>query len=171
MNLVDIILQNVDVVDYYEDYIRPMEPKFQPYSMVGNKLVLCCFHDHMDLNPSFGYYTKKENGISYKLYHCFGCHKTGNVIRLHQQMQYQYYQKKLTEKEACLELAKLYDINVEDFEDISDDGLFYVGRSYMDSPDTDGVIYVNKAEENLINKFVKCKIVDCNEYDLFAEML
>ena len=121
MNLVDIILQNVDVVDYYEDYIRPMEPKFQPYSMVGNKLVLCYFHDHMDLNPSFGYYTKKENGISYKLYHCFGCHKTGNVIRLHQQMQYQYYQKKLTEKEACLELAKLYDINVDDFEDVSDD--------------------------------------------------
>ncbi len=29
--------------------------------------------------------------------------------------------------------------------DISDDGLFYVGRSYMDSPDTDGVIYISGA--------------------------
>lgn len=121
MNLVDIILDNVDLVDYYEDYIRPMEEKFRPYSLVGNKLVLCCFHEHMDLNPSFGYYNKKENGHTYKLYHCFGCQRTGNVIKLHQLMQYQYYKKKLTEKEACLELATLYNINIDDFEEVSND--------------------------------------------------
>lgn len=121
MTLVDIILQNVDLVDYYEDYIRPMEVKFRPYSMVGNKLVLCCFHEHTDLNPSFGYFNKNENGIKYKLYHCFGCHRTGNVIKLHQQMQYQYYHKTLTEKEACLDLARLYNINVEEYEDIAEE--------------------------------------------------
>lgn len=122
MNLVDIILQNVDLVDYYEDHIRPMEEKFRPYSMVGGtKLVLCCFHEHMDLNPSFGYFNKKENGISYKLYHCFGCNRTGNVIKLHQKMQYQYFKRSLTEKEACLDLARLYNINVDDYEDIPDE--------------------------------------------------
>jgi len=55
--------------------------------------------------------------------------------------------------------------------DISEDGLFYVGRSYMDSPDTDGVIYVSGATEEILNKFVKCKIVGFEEYDLFAEVI
>lgn len=55
--------------------------------------------------------------------------------------------------------------------DISDDGLFYIGRSYMDSPDTDGVIYVSGVQEDILNKFVKCKIVGFEDYDLFAEML
>lgn len=83
--------------------------------------------------------------------------------RIIMELQNEVSKEKMKEK-----LGKEYEVLIED---ISDDGLFYVGRSYMDSPDTDGVIYVNKAEENLINKFVKCKIVDCNEYDLFAEML
>ena len=55
--------------------------------------------------------------------------------------------------------------------DISDDGLFYVGRSYMDSPDTDGVIYISGAKEDIMNKFVRCKIVGFEEYDLFAEVI
>lgn len=83
--------------------------------------------------------------------------------RIIMELQNEVSRKKMKEK-----LGKEYEVLIED---ISDDGLFYVGRSYMDSPDTDGVIYVNKAEENLINKFVKCKIVDCNEYDLFAEIV
>lgn len=55
--------------------------------------------------------------------------------------------------------------------DISDDGLFYVGRSYMDSPDTDGVIYVSGSTEDIMNKFVRCKIVGFEEYDLYAELI
>jgi hypothetical protein len=40
----------------------------------------------------------------------------------------------------------------------------------MDCPDTDGVIYVARTEENLLDKFVKVKIVATSEYDLIAEV-
>ena len=53
---------------------------------------------------------------------------------------------------------------------VSDDGIFYVGRSYGESPEVDPVIYVASSEEELnIGEFVDVKIVDCSdEYDLTA---
>ena len=53
---------------------------------------------------------------------------------------------------------------------VSDDGIFYVGRSYGESPEVDPVIYVASSEEELnIGDFVDVKIVDCSdEYDLTA---
>ena len=53
---------------------------------------------------------------------------------------------------------------------VSDDGIFYIGRSYGESPDVDPVIYIASQEEELkIGDFVDVKIVDCSdEYDLTA---
>ena len=49
------------------------------------------------------------------------------------------------------------------------DGKFYLGRSYMDVPDMDGVVIL-KAEKDLeIGKFYFAKITDVREYDLIAE--
>lgn len=75
-------------------------------------------------------------------------------------------QNKISTDKMKEKIGKEYEILIEDY---SDDGLFYVGRSYMDSPDTDGVIYVN-IEDDLIGKFVKCKIVNSSDYDLIAEI-
>jgi len=49
------------------------------------------------------------------------------------------------------------------------DGKFYIGRSYMDIPNEDGVIFIPKNKENLIGKFVMCKITDVVDYDLIGE--
>ena len=53
---------------------------------------------------------------------------------------------------------------------VSDDGIFYVGRSYGESPEVDPVIYIASQEEELhIGDFVDAKIVDCSdEYDMTA---
>ena len=51
------------------------------------------------------------------------------------------------------------------------DGKYYVGRSYMDVPDIDGLVYVQMVPETLEGKFVKCRIIDTNEYDLIAEII
>lgn len=53
---------------------------------------------------------------------------------------------------------------------ISDDGIFYIGRSYGESPEVDPVIYIASQEEELkIGDFVDCRIVDCSdEYDMTA---
>ncbi len=49
------------------------------------------------------------------------------------------------------------------------DGKYYVGRSYMDVPDIDGLIYIEMIDEALEGKFVKCEIISTNNYDLIAK--
>ena len=76
-------------------------------------------------------------------------------------------QNEISTEKMKEKIGQEYEVLIEDY---SGDGLFYVGRSYMDSPDTDGVIYVN-IEDDLIGKFVKCKIVNSSDYDLIAEII
>ncbi len=76
-------------------------------------------------------------------------------------------QNEISTEKMKEKIGQEYEVLIEDY---SEDGLFYVGRSYMDSPDTDGVIYVN-IEDDLIGKFVKCKIVNSSDYDLIAEII
>ncbi|MCR4689207.1 MAG: 30S ribosomal protein S12 methylthiotransferase RimO [Saccharofermentans sp.] len=53
-------------------------------------------------------------------------------------------------------------------DEVSDDGIFYVGRSYGESPEVDPRVYVAATEGELnIGDIVKVKIVDCtDEYDM-----
>ena len=49
------------------------------------------------------------------------------------------------------------------------DGQYYIGRSYMDVPEIDGIVYV-KTNKNLNNgEFVTVKVTKIEEYDLIAE--
>lgn len=56
-------------------------------------------------------------------------------------------------------------------EGITNDGKYYIGRSYMDIPNEDGVIFVKKEKEDLFGKFVNCKIIGVIEYDLIGELV
>ena len=51
------------------------------------------------------------------------------------------------------------------------DNEYYLGRSYMDVPEIDGVVYLKEKENEplQIGNFVTCKVVDVNEYDLICE--
>lgn len=51
------------------------------------------------------------------------------------------------------------------------DGKYYVGRSYMDVPDIDGLIYIEMTDEPLEGKFVECEIIGANDYDLIAKLV
>ena len=52
------------------------------------------------------------------------------------------------------------------------DNKYYIVRTKMDVPEIDGIVYIkNTTEENLINKFIMCKITDVSEYDLIAELI
>ena len=54
-------------------------------------------------------------------------------------------------------------------ENITDDGAFYVGRSYREVPeDTDGVIYIENIKDLVIGDFVVVKIKEALDYDLIA---
>ncbi len=56
-------------------------------------------------------------------------------------------------------------------ENLSFDGKYYVGRSKMDVPDMDGVVYIENTKKIDIGSFEKCKIIGKQEYDLIAKFI
>lgn len=53
-------------------------------------------------------------------------------------------------------------------EGISDDGIFYTGRTYAESPDVDGVLYFTSEEPLEIGSLVEVKILNIEDYDLIG---
>ena len=56
-------------------------------------------------------------------------------------------------------------------ENKSFDNKFYIGRTYMDIPETDGVVFVTGNKQNLIGKFARIRIIDVKDYDLIAKLI
>ena len=59
-------------------------------------------------------------------------------------------------------------------ENITDDGKYYIGRTYMDVPDEDGVVFIKRdkrKKEDLRDKFVNIKVTDVLNYDLIGEII
>ena len=54
-------------------------------------------------------------------------------------------------------------------EDKTFDGKTYIGRTYMDVPDIDGIAYLNTNKKLQEGDFAKAKIVDVSNYDLILE--
>ena len=83
-------------------------------------------------------------------------------------------QQKISKENLEIKIGKTYEVLIED---ISFDKKYYIGRTMLDVPDIDGLVYIkNKIqkeieEKDLINNFVKCKIIDVNTYDLIGEIV
>ena len=58
-------------------------------------------------------------------------------------------------------------------ENVSFDGKYLVGRTRNDVPEEDGIVYIKRTDknENLLNRFIWCKIVDVSDYDLVAKII
>ena len=56
-------------------------------------------------------------------------------------------------------------------ENVSFDGKSLIGRTKNDVPEEDGIVFIKKTKdnENKLNKFIKCKVIDVSNYDLIAE--
>ena len=65
-------------------------------------------------------------------------------------------------------IGNTYDVLIEN---ITFDNKFYVGRTYMDIPETDGVVIIKNTKPKLLGKFIKCKINDVENYDLIGEII
>ena len=77
-------------------------------------------------------------------------------------------QQKISKQNLENKIGKEVEVLVEDK---SFDGKTYIGRSYMDVPEIDGVVYIESDDEIQIGSFVKCIITDVKEYDLIAEKI
>ena len=89
-----------------------------------------------------------------------------------------HYKTKIKRHNELMELAqkisrqrledkinKEYDVLIEN---TTFDGQYYVGRTYMDIPEEDGIIFIPKTKENLENTWTRCKITDIKNYDLIG---
>ena len=72
-------------------------------------------------------------------------------------------QKEISDRKGKEKIGKTYEVLVENkyF-----DGKYLVGRTYMDVPDEDGVVYIQSSDTSLIGKFIKVEITDYSDYDL-----
>ncbi len=100
------------------------------------------------------------------------------AARLKEQIHHNTKKKRYNEimkvaKENSNEKLKSYKGNIYKvlIENLSFDGKFYIGRTYMDIPDTDGIVIIKNTKENMIGKFTDCKITGTNNYDLVGELL
>ena len=78
-------------------------------------------------------------------------------------------QQKISEENLKQKIGNNYEVLIENK---TFDNKYWVGRTKMDVPEMDGVVYIeNNKEENLINSFVKCKIIDIQGYDLIGKIM
>lgn len=77
-------------------------------------------------------------------------------------------QQEVSKDNLLGKIGKVYDCLIEN---ITEDGKYFIGRSYMDVPSEDGVIYIKYNPMYMINEFVKVKIIDSSFYDLYGEVV
>ena len=75
--------------------------------------------------------------------------------------------KDISAKKLKSYIGKEYKVLLED---TTFDHKFGIGRSYMDIPDTDGMVIINNCDTKHIGEFVNCKVTSVNNYDLIAKI-
>lgn len=107
-----------NIPDYYDLVVHNLGDLYKERSLNFQRTVICPLHD--DTDPSLGlmnhrFYPKV------KLYHCFGCNSTGDIIRFHQRIESKYHKREINEQTACEELAAMFNIPLDGYEAIEDD--------------------------------------------------
>lgn len=77
-------------------------------------------------------------------------------------------QQPISEERLKEKIGKQYTVFVET---TTFDGKYYVGRTYMDVPEIDGLVYIPIEEDTLLGKWVTCEIVQVQSYDLIAKVI
>lgn len=75
-------------------------------------------------------------------------------------------QKEISNDVQKNHIGKIYKVIIDSK---SFDGKYYIGRTYMDVPDIDGVVYIKNSSKCNVGDFIDTKIIDTNEYDLIGE--
>ena len=77
-------------------------------------------------------------------------------------------QQEISRKNLEAKVGKSYLIIIEG---ATKNTKYYVGRSYMDTPEIDGVIYIRNTKQLQNGEFVNCKITAVKDYDLVGEIV
>ena len=77
-------------------------------------------------------------------------------------------QKNITDAINTGRLGNVYKTIVEG---VSEDGIFYYGRTYAEAPDIDTTVYFTSPEPLSVGSFVNVKIHNIDDYDLIGEVI
>ena len=76
-------------------------------------------------------------------------------------------QQKISKEKLKEKIGNTYSCIIEN---ITDDGEYFIARSYMDVPSEDGVIYVKYQDDIVLNEYMDIIIIGSSEYDLYGEV-
>jgi len=75
-------------------------------------------------------------------------------------------QQRISQNKSKEKIGKKYEVIIEEL--IAENE--YVGRTYMDSPEIDGIVYIKCNNRLEVGSLVDVKIIDSLEYDLIGEI-
>ena len=75
-------------------------------------------------------------------------------------------QKEISKENLEKNMGREFEVLIEDK---TFDNKYYIGRSYMDVPEIDGIVYVKNDDNLNFGEFIKCKVTKVDEYDLVAK--
>jgi len=76
--------------------------------------------------------------------------------------------KAISEEKLSTYIGNTYKVLIEGK---TADNKYYIGRTYMDIPDTDGTVFIKNEKSGLEESFVDCKIIESKNYDLIAKVV
>lgn len=106
-------------------------------------------------------YSKEEGTPAYNFKN-----QVNNITKENRKNKIMELQQKISYSLNSKRIGNSYEVLIED---IYEKGL-YIGRTYMDSPDIDGVFYVKSNNELKVGDFVNTIVTDYLEYDLIGEI-
>ena len=108
-------------------------------------------------------YSKEEGTAAYSL--AGQVHPSTKKSRYNKIME---LQKQISKENLENKIEKEVEVMIEG---LTKKGKYYFGRSYMDAPEIDGVIYIPNNQELKIGEIVNCKITKVTEYDLIGKII
>lgn len=107
-------------------------------------------------------YSREENTAAYKLKN-----QIKEETKELRQEELMKIQQEISYNNNAARIGKSYDVMID--EDSGDNE--YLGRTYMDSPEIDGSVFVNSNVKLNIGEIYKVNIVDALEYDLIGDVV
>jgi len=75
--------------------------------------------------------------------------------------------QKISKQKLSEKIEKQYEVLIESQ---TFDGKYYVGRTYMDIPEEDGLVFIPNTKPKLENTWIKVTITDVKDYDLIGRI-
>lgn len=106
-------------------------------------------------------FSNEEDTAAYKL-----DKQIDEEIKKQRQEELMHIQQNISFNKNISRIDNIYDVIID--EDNGENE--YIGRTYMDSPEIDGCVFINSKEKLNIGQIYKIRVVDALEYDLIGDI-